>query len=99
MKKLLYFIAPIILASACGRQGVTERLNEIDSLIDKEQIDSACVILTELDKVSMTAVDQAHYYLLKTRLDYLTNSHRTPGAGVRWVNCRKRSCFIQKEKC
>ena len=57
MKKLLYFIAPIILASACGSQGVTERLNEIDTLIDKEQIDSACVILHELDNVSMTAED------------------------------------------
>ena len=74
MKKLLYFIAPIILASACGSHGVTEKLIEIDSLIVKEQIDSACVVLNELDKVSMTAEDQAHYYLLKTRLGYLTNN-------------------------
>ena len=72
MKKLLYFIAPIILASACGSQGVTERLNEIDTLIDKEQIDSACVILHELDNVSMTAEDQARYYLLYIQLGFLT---------------------------
>ena len=74
MKKLLYFIAPIILAAACGSQGVEERLAGIDSLIVKEQYDSACVILDELDKMSMTAEEQAHYYLLKTQLGFITNN-------------------------
>ena len=77
MNKLLYFIAPIILAAACGSQGVEERLAGIDSLIVKEQYDSAYVILDELDKVSMTAEEQAHYYLLKTQMGYLTNQPQT----------------------
>ena len=74
MKKLLYFIAPFFLAVACDNQGIKERLNDIDSLIVKEQYDSACVILNEFDKVSMSAEDQAHYYLLKTQLGFITNN-------------------------
>ena len=74
MKKLLYFIAPFFLAFACDNQGIKERLNDIDSLIVKEQYDSACVILNEFDNVSMSAEDQAHYYLLKTQLGFITNN-------------------------
>lgn len=74
MKKLLYFIAPFFLVVACDNQGIKERLNDIDSLIVKEQYDSACVILNEFDNVSMSAEDQAHYYLLKTQLGFITNN-------------------------
>ena len=63
-----------ILLSACNGIQVTERLSLIDSLVVKEQYDSACVVLRDLDNTAtMTEEEQAHYYLLATQLGYLTN--------------------------
>lgn len=52
---------------------MTEKLNGIDSLIVKEQYDSASVILKDMANASMTDEDQAHYGLLATQLGYLTS--------------------------
>lgn len=72
MKKIVILYA--ILLSACNGIQVSERLNQIDSLVVKEQYDSACVVLSDLGNTSMmTEEDQAHYYLLATQLGYLTN--------------------------
>lgn len=72
MKKMLFLYA--ILLSACNGIQVTERLSLIDSLVVKEQYDSACVVLRDLDNTAtMTEEEQAHYYLLATQLGYLTN--------------------------
>lgn len=61
------------MLTACNSFQVSKRLNHIDSLVAKEQYDSACMLLKELNKASMTVEEQAHYYLLTTQLDYLTN--------------------------
>ena len=73
MKNITNLFVLFLLLTACNGFQVSERLNHIDSMIVKEQYDSACVILGELCKVSMTAEEQAHYYLLSTQLGYLTN--------------------------
>ena len=44
-----------------------------DSLIIKEQYDSASAILNSLSEKAMTEEDKAHYYLLATQLGYVTN--------------------------
>lgn len=74
MKKNIIYLSVIVLSlTACNGIQVTEKLNQIDSLVVKEKYDSADSILKGLVKVSMTADDQAHYYLLTTQLGYLTN--------------------------
>lgn len=72
-KNIIYLSALVLLFIACNGIQVTEKLNQIDSLVAKEQYDSADSILKNLANVSMTTDDQAHYYLLATQLGYLTN--------------------------
>lgn len=73
MKKIVFtlFILPIF--AGCHQGSMTEKLNGIDSLIVKEQYDSASVILKDMANASMTDEDQAHYGLLATQLGYLTS--------------------------
>lgn len=73
MRKITKLFAPLLLLTACNGIQISERLNYIDSLVVKEQYDSACVILEELDEANMNAEEQSHYYLLSTQLGYLTN--------------------------
>lgn len=72
-KNIIYLSALVLLLTACNGIQVTEKLNQIDSLVTKEQYDSADSILKGLANISMTADDQAHYNLLATQLGYLTN--------------------------
>jgi len=74
MKKICYFISAALLLSfiGCGHQPMTKKLADIDSLIIKEQYDSASAILNSLSEKAMTEEDKAHYYLLATQLGYIT---------------------------
>ncbi len=72
MKKFFYLFAILLMLSACNGTRVSEKLNQIDSLIAKEQFDSASIIHNSLNKVDMSPEDQAHYYLLATQLGYIT---------------------------
>ena len=73
MKKIIYLFAILQMLAACNGTKVTEKLNQIDSLIAKEQIDSASVIHNSLNEADMSPEDKAHYYLLATQLGYVTN--------------------------
>lgn len=73
MKKLIYVLFILSMFAGCHQGSMTEKLNGIDSLIVKEQYDSASVILKEMANASMTDEDQAHYGLLATKLGYLTS--------------------------
>jgi hypothetical protein len=75
MKKIIiiYLFAILLMLSACGGTRVSEKLDQIDSLIAMEQIDSACMLLKEVAGASMIKEDQAHYGLLATQLGYITN--------------------------
>lgn len=74
MRKITKLFALLLLLIACNSVQVSERLNHIDSMIIKEQYDSACIIMKELNETTMTVEERAHYYLLKTQLGYLTNN-------------------------
>lgn len=69
MKKLIYVFLPILFASACNRSEVEERLNEVDTLIAHELYDSADVLLSKIDTVLLSDINnKAHFYLLQTQL-------------------------------
>lgn len=74
MRKSIYGIAILFTLTACDGTRVSVKLNQIDSLIVKEQYDSACVLLKEASEASMTEEDLAHYGLLATQLGYITNN-------------------------
>ena len=74
MKKFIYTIAMLHLLVACTHKGVSERLDEIDSLIVSEKYDSAHSVLSEIRESSVTEPsDKARYYLLQTQVGYLVN--------------------------
>ena len=73
MRIIIHLIAILLTLVACDRMRVTEKLDQIDSLIVREQIDSAGVILNDLKGVGMTPEEKAHYGLLATQLGYITN--------------------------
>lgn len=77
MKRMIYLFAILLMLTACNGTRVTEKLNQVDSLIAKEQFDSASVILNSLTEVNMASEDQAHYCLLTTKLGFIT-SHPQP---------------------
>lgn len=74
MKNIQYVLFLLPLFSACTHKGVSERLNEIDSLVLAQKYDSAYAVLSEIRETSITeASDKAHYYLLQTQVGYLVN--------------------------
>ena len=73
MKKMIYLFAILLMLTACNGTRVTEKLNEVDSLISRERYDSACIIHHSLNEADMSPEDKAHYYLLATQLGYVTN--------------------------
>lgn len=72
-RKSLLLFTILILFFACNGIQVSERLDDIDSLIVKEQYDSAYVILNDVAKAPMTDEEQARYFLIKTQLGFVTN--------------------------
>ena len=74
MRKIIYIICNVLLLTftGCNHQPVTNQLAYIDSLIAKEQFDSASIIHHSLNEATMTEEDKAHYYLLATQLGYIT---------------------------
>lgn len=78
MRKLIYFVFPVILTAACDNKGITESLNEIESLTDREQYDSASVALSKINEQTLSdEAEKAHYYLLRKQLGYLTQKPDT----------------------
>ena len=73
MRKNIYLFTFLLLLTACNGIQVSEKLSQIDSLIVREQYDSASVLLKDVSEVSMTEDEQSHYGLLATQLGYLTN--------------------------
>ena len=71
IKKIVFLFPLLLLLFACNGIQVSEKLDYVDSLIVKEQYDSASVIMKDVAKVPMTDEEQAHYYLLETQWGYL----------------------------
>ena len=72
-RKSLLLFTILILFFACNDIQVSERLDQVDSLIVKEQYDSASVLVKDVAKAIKTDEERAHYFLLETQLGYLTN--------------------------
>ena len=74
MKKLIYIIVPILFATACSKNGIVERLNEVDSLVVKGLYDSANFIMSNVDTFLIKDVEtRVHYYLLHQQLACVLN--------------------------
>ena len=74
MNKILCTMVMLPWLTACTQKGMSERLDEIDSLVITEQYDSAYAVLSGIRESSITeASDNAHYYLLQTQIGYLVN--------------------------
>ena len=70
---MTFLFVILLMLTACNGTRVSEKLDLIDSLIAKEQFDSASIIHHSLNEATMTEEDKAHYYLLATQLGYVTN--------------------------
>ena len=69
MKKLIYIIAPILFATACNKNGIVEKLNEVDTLVAHEQYDLADSVMSMVDTIQIhDAETKAHYYLRQIQL-------------------------------
>lgn len=73
MKKLLYIFVALLLFSACVLNGKTDKLDQIDSLIYRNQYDSAYMQLKEFENMPLSEEENAHYCLLLTQLGYLVD--------------------------
>lgn len=78
MNKNLYILFLLPLFAACMHKGISERLDEIDSLVLAEKYDSAYTVLLGIKESSLAKPsDKAHYYLLQTQVGYLVNKPLT----------------------
>lgn len=73
MRKLVSLLFVLSILAGCHQGSMSEKLNEIDSLVAKEQYDSAVILLNDVAKAPLADEDQAHYNLLATQLGYVTN--------------------------
>lgn len=74
MRKIPYILFLLISLIACTHKGVSERLDDTDSLVLAEKYDSAYSCLSAIkESTVLEPSDIAHYYLLQTQLGYLTN--------------------------
>jgi len=73
MKKFINLFAILLILTACHDMRVSDKLDQVDSLIVKEQYDSACAVLNDLNETAMTEENQAHYGLLLTQLGFITD--------------------------
>jgi DNA-binding CsgD family transcriptional regulator len=73
IKKCTHLFIILLLISSCNDIQISDRLNKVDSLVVKEQYDSAAVLIKEIAECTMSTENQAHYFLLKTQLGYITN--------------------------
>lgn len=74
MKKTIYLLLLLMTIISCHDKSVTERMNEIDSLVIQEQYDSAYASVMRINGSELiTREDSAHYYLLLTQTNLLTN--------------------------
>ena len=72
-KSQIITLLALLIISSCEHKGIWDQFNEIESLTDREQFDSAYVKLSKINEGTLCNDDErAHYYLLRTQLGYLT---------------------------
>lgn len=74
MKKIIYILLLLPLLTGCFEKNVTRQMEDIDSLVVREQYDSAYAAVLKINKTELTGTeDSAHYYLLLTQTSMLTH--------------------------
>ena len=74
-KNLIIALFTLLITYGCENKSVLNQINEIESLTDRELFDSAYVKLSKINEGTLNNDDErAHYYLLRTRLGYLTQN-------------------------
>lgn len=64
----------LFLASSCDHRNIWNRFDEIESMVDREQYDSASVELSKINEHTLSNEEEkAQYYLLRMQLGYLTH--------------------------
>ena len=77
MKKIIYLLL-LSLMTGCFNKSITERLDEIDSLVVNEKYDSAYARVLRIDKSELVRrEDSAHYHLLLVQTSLLTQHSNT----------------------
>lgn len=74
-KSQIITLITLLIISSCEHKGIWDQFNEIESLTDREQFDSAYVKLSKINEGTLYNDDErAHYYLLRTQLGFLTQN-------------------------
>lgn len=72
-ENMIILLFVLLMASGCEHKNIWNQFDEIESLTDLEQFDSALVELSKINECTLSNEDErAHYYLLRTQLGYLT---------------------------
>ena len=72
MKRASLIAVGIMMLLSCENGSISKRLTEVDSLVIKEEYDSAYQMVKDIDEQSITrAEDKAHYHLVSVQTGYL----------------------------
>lgn len=78
MKKTIYLLLLLLAIIGCHQKSITERMVEIDSLVVQELYDSAYASVLRIDPSELISrEDSAHYYLLLSQTNILTQQPDT----------------------
>ena len=74
MKQASLIVVGILMLLSCQTGSISKKLTEVDSLVFKEEYDSAYQMISSIDETTIkNQEDQAHYRLLKVQTGYLAN--------------------------
>ena len=74
MKQASLIVVGFLMLLSCQTGSISRKLTEVDSLVFKEEYDSAYQMITSIDETTIkNQEDQAHYNLLKVQTGYLAN--------------------------
>ena len=74
MKQASLIVVGFLMLLSCQTDSISRKLTEVDSLVFKEEYDSAYQMISSIDETTIkNQEDQAHYNLLKVQTGYLAN--------------------------
>ena len=74
MKQASLIVLGFLMLLSCQTGSISKKLTEVDSLVFKEEYDSAYQMISSIDETTIkNQEDQAHYNLLKVQTGYLAN--------------------------
>jgi Uncharacterized enzyme of heme biosynthesis len=78
MKQSSLIVVGFLMLLSCQTGSISKKLTEVDSLVFKEEYDSAYQMISSIDETTIkNHEDQAHYNLLKVQTGYLANKPAT----------------------